>query len=130
MPHQTTLNPEMQDCIEACLDCYRTCQQMALTHCLQQGGKHVEPEHFRLMLDCAEICRTSAHLMLNNSPFHTATCGTCAEVCRACAESCEKLDGMEDCAKVCEQCAQSCERMAGHGRTGAAGGRPGAHHHQ
>jgi hypothetical protein len=28
----------------------------------------VEPKHFRLMMACAEICRTSAHFMLLNTP--------------------------------------------------------------
>ena len=129
MSHHTQ-NPEMQDCIETCLDCYRSCQQTALTHCLEAGGKHVEPEHFRLMLDCAEICRTAAHLMLGNSPYHHAICGQCAEICKACAESCQSLEGMEDCAKICEQCARSCEQMAGQSAGGKSSGRSSHHANQ
>ena len=26
-----------------------------MNHCLKTGGKHVEPDHFRLMLNCAEM---------------------------------------------------------------------------
>ena len=59
---------EMQACIDECLRCYQTCLGMASNHCLPAGGKHVEPEHFRLMMACAEICRTSAHFMLIGLP--------------------------------------------------------------
>lgn len=129
MPHQQKVNPEMQDCIETCLDCFKTCQQTALQHCLPMGGKHVEQEHFRLMFDCAEICRSAATLMINGSPFHHQLCGVCAEICRACAESCKAIEEMEDCAKVCEQCADSCERMAGMGDAGQGGQGRGAEQH-
>jgi hypothetical protein len=49
-----------QDCIEDCLRCYRVCFEMAMTHCLEHGGRHVEPGHFRIMMACAEICRLRA----------------------------------------------------------------------
>src|SRR5215216_747203 len=62
------LSREMKNCIDECLRCYQICLGTAMTHCLEQGGKHVEPKHFRLMMACAEICRTSAHFMLLNTP--------------------------------------------------------------
>lgn len=85
---------------------------MAMTHCLVVGGKHVEPHHFRLMMDCADVCRSTADFMLRESPFHPRTCAVCAEICAACAESCRNLDGMEDCVKDCRRCAESCRAMA------------------
>lgn len=105
--------PDMQDCIDACTNCYQACQQTALTHCLQMGGRHVAPGHFRLMIDCAEICRTSAALQLAASPFSARLCALCADVCHACAESCRELDGMEDCLQACEHCENTCREMAG-----------------
>lgn len=42
-------NNEMKACIDACLACYQTCIGMASTHCLEEGGEHVEPTHFRTM---------------------------------------------------------------------------------
>ena len=45
----------------------------------RSGGEHVAPPHFRLMMACAEICRTSAHFMLIGTPHHKHTCGECAE---------------------------------------------------
>ena len=64
------VSKEMQACIDECMGCYKVCLGMAMTHCLEQGGKHVEPKHFRLMMACAEICRTSAHFMLIRTPHH------------------------------------------------------------
>ena len=110
--HHTHASREMTACIQACLDCYRHCQHTALTHCLEMGGEHVEPAHFRLMIDCAEVCRTSAAMMINDSSYHAETCRLCAEVCRDCAESCRALGDMDECVRACEQCAESCEAMA------------------
>ncbi|KQW18131.1 ferredoxin [Afipia sp. Root123D2] len=106
------LSPEMQKCIDACLDCYKTCLGMAMNHCLEAGGEHVAPPHFRLMMACAEMCRTSAHFMLISSPHHKQTCRECAEICTECAKDCERLDGMEDCVAACRACADSCSAMA------------------
>jgi|SRR4051812_12391363 hypothetical protein len=105
--------PEMQSCIDACLSCYETCIDMAMSHCLEQGGRHVEPAHFRLMMACAEICRASAQIMLTGTEMHTASCAACAEICSACAASCGTLDGMEACVAACRSCAESCRKMAG-----------------
>jgi hypothetical protein len=113
MKHPTAIDPAMQSCIKACEDCHRICLTMAMRYCLEMGGKHVAPEHFRLMLSCAEICQTSANFMLGASPMHRSTCRACADVCEACAESCEQLSGMEECAKMCRSCAKSCRAMAG-----------------
>lgn len=103
----------MQECIDYCAQCHRLCLEMAMNHCLEQGGKHVEPAHFRLMMNCAQICQTAADFMLSRSPLHPQTCAVCASVCEACAESCETLDGMEDCVRACRACAESCREMAG-----------------
>ena len=54
------ISPEMRACIDECLRCYQLCLSEASQHCLEAGGKHVEPEHFRLMLACAESCRRMA----------------------------------------------------------------------
>ena len=67
------LSKEMRDCINACLACYASCLGTSMMHCLEQGGKHVEPEHFRLMMACAEICRVSAHFMLIGTEHHKHT---------------------------------------------------------
>jgi hypothetical protein len=102
-----------QHCIEDCLRCYRVCVDTAMTHCLERGGRHVEPHHFRIMMACSEICRTAAHFMLMRSEHERHLCGECAEICEQCAESCERIGDMEDCAEQCRRCAKSCRGMAG-----------------
>lgn len=112
---QHTMSQEMQNCIANCTRCHQICV-MTTTHCLQMGGKHTEPHHIQLLLDCAEICQTSANFMLRGSDFHPRTCGVCAEICIRCAEDCERLaqgdQQMQACADMCRQCAQSCQQMA------------------
>ncbi len=105
------LSPEMQACVETCLRCHSTCLGMASHHCLEAGGKHVEPQYFRLMLACAEMCRASATMMLIGTEHHKQTCRSCAEVCEACAKSCEQIGDMEECVQACRACAESCHKM-------------------
>lgn len=110
MHHQ--ISPEMKACIEDCLRCHSACLGMASHHCLAQGGRHVEPAHFRLMLSCSEICRSAADMMLIGSQHHGRVCAVCAEICDACAKSCDALGDMADCVETCRRCAESCRRMA------------------
>lgn len=108
---------EMDDCIEACLQCHVVCT-MTAQYCLAQGGDHAALDLVGVLLDCAQICQTSADFMVRGSPYHTLTCHACAEVCRGCAEACAAMEGSEElahCAEVCTACAQSCEVMAGEG---------------
>ena len=116
MAHAQHMTSEMRDCIQSCLDCYSICLE-TVQHCLMMGGKHADAKHIGLLKACAKICETSASFMLTGSEFHTRTCGVCAEVCHACAESCTRMAGgdetMQRCADVCRRCAESCQQMAG-----------------
>lgn len=108
-------NKLIEKCVDDCLSCYRECST-CLTHCISLGGDHVESKHLNLMMECAEVCRTSVELMLRQSQFSMEMCELCAKVCDACAESCSSIDAddsmMEKCAQVCRQCAESCREMA------------------
>ena len=110
------ISQDMRECITNCQQCAAICLE-TMSHCLALGGKHAQAMHINLLLDCPEICRTSAGFMLRGSELHPRTCGVCAEVCRACAESCDQLAGgdelMKRCAEMCRRCADSCERMSG-----------------
>ena len=101
-----------QNCIENCSKCYAICYSTAINHCLKMGGKHVEPEHFKLMLNCAKVCQASACLQMSESPFSKKLCAVCAEICEACAKSCESIGDMDECVEACKKCAQSCHEMA------------------
>jgi hypothetical protein len=105
---------DLAQCIQDCLDCYRECLGTATTYCLDQGGDHDEPQHIRLMLDCAEMCRTCADFMIRESASHQAACGLCADLCERCADSCDAIDDehLRRCAERCRRCAASCREMA------------------
>ena len=106
------LSAEMRSCIEDCQACAAVCLSDAIQHCLAKGGRHTEPEHFKLMLDCAEFCQTAANFMARGSDHVAHVCRECAEICRACADSCEALGDMAECVEACRRCAESCEKMA------------------
>ncbi len=109
-----SMSTDMQACIQECLSCHSVCLA-TVTHCLQMGGEHAEAAHIGLLLDCAEICQTSANFMLRSSNFHTRTCALCAEICEQCAADCERFGDdaqMKACAENCRRCAESCRRMA------------------
>jgi hypothetical protein len=80
--------------------------EIAFTPLRHQSGAlrasiQVEPDHFRPMMACAEICRTSAQFMLVNTPHHKHTCAECAEVCEECARDCEHLGDIQECVDAC-----------------------------
>lgn len=110
------LSQQMQQCIQNCLDCHSICLSTVSTYCLKQGRHHAEAAHIRLMLDCAEICQTSANFMLRGSDAHARICGVCAEICDHSGSDCELFADddaqMQVCAEVCRRCAQSCRNMA------------------
>lgn len=112
MPHAST-NADMQRCIDECRVCHDVCLE-TIGHCLEMGGEHAEPAHIRVLMDCAEICQTSANFMVRGSDAHGFTCSACAEVCERCARECERFDDdfMKQCAEACRRCAESCREMA------------------
>ncbi len=108
------VSPDLQQCIQACLDCHSLCSN-TVTYCLQQGGAHAEVDHITLMLDCAEISQTCANFMLRKSALHMRTCKICAEVCNMCAMDCQRFaddERMQACADACRQCSAHCREMA------------------
>jgi hypothetical protein len=115
MPHEKNISREMRQCAEECLSCASICTE-AVPHCLLLGGRHAMADHIGSLIDCAQICQTSADFMLRGSHAHTEVCGVCATVCRTCEASCRELaddELMKRCADECARCAESCERMAG-----------------
>jgi len=106
----------MRQCIDECLDCHATCEA-TFTYCMAREGTHADRTRMLILLDCAEICSTSAGFLLRGSERHHQTCETCANVCQQCADWCERLaldPVMKQCAATCRQCAKSCEEMVKH----------------
>jgi len=112
---QATPYGDRKQCIEFCLDCHRTCIDTAMAHCLEMGGDYVQPAHFRLMMNCADLCRTTADFLLSASEFSAQLCALCAEVCEACADSCRDIGDMDNCVLACDLCADSCAAMSAQG---------------
>jgi hypothetical protein len=104
----------MEECTENCTRCHRICLEAVARH-FRGEGRNVDGEDVRLLLDCAEICRTSADFMIRGSEMHGHVCGTCAVICEACARKCEKMRAdphLAACAEACDTCAKSCREMA------------------
>jgi len=110
----TNTKNAMHEAINVCWECRATCNDILFNYCLKTGGEHVEEAHVKLMMDCIQMCQTSADFMTRNSELHMAICNACADVCDKCAESCEKIDctTMKRCAEACRRCAESCRNMA------------------
>jgi hypothetical protein len=106
---------KMDECIQNCLDCYRACLA-TVPHCLTRGGEHASQAHITMLLECAELCQTSARLMLIQSTIHGEVCGVCATACERCAEDCQRMGAgdakMLNCADVCSRCAKTCDSMS------------------
>lgn len=115
------LSPEMQECIRICWECRNECQETLYSHCLAEGGEHVEEAHVKLMADCIQICQAAADFMTRRSPVHASVCAACAEVCEACAASCARIgdEVMQACAEICRKCAEHCRRMGSAARKAA-----------
>ena len=116
MPHTAnhTGNAALDQCIDDCQHCATSCHA-TVAHCLEKGGKHADPRHIALLLDCAAICETAAASMAHQSSVHSTICAACADVCRACEQSCRAMGDdrvMKECAEACRKCAESCEKMA------------------
>lgn len=107
-----SMDAMMKACIDECLKCHVICLSMATGFCLTKGGVHAAPAHIRVMLDCAQICATTADFMARGSAYHVALCLLCADICDACAKSCAGMSGMEACLATCRACAKSCRDMA------------------
>ena len=112
MHHRT--DPALDHCIEQCWSCRDTCQSTLFNYCIDMGGPHVDAGHVRLMMDCIEMCQTSADFMTRNSQLYGLICAACGEACEACAKSCDAIGDaeMQKCAESCWRCARSCREMA------------------
>jgi hypothetical protein len=96
-----------QECESICI---RTIQ-----HCLQTGGKHTEPNHIRLLQDCADVCESSAKHFARDSKYNGGVGNLCAQICDDCAASCDKFANdpqMKACADACRACAAACRQAA------------------
>lgn len=106
---------ELLACIAECSTCHDVCEE-TITHSLRSGGDFADTELVRALIDCAQICQTSADFMLRSSTSYKLVCDVCAQVCAACADECERFehdDWMRTCAQTLRSCTTACQKMAG-----------------
>lgn len=124
MTHRPAANRSnaLNECIDHCNQCLSTCRETR-DYCVKMGGSHATSEHISLLAVCADICATTANMVLRGAPILTVVSDACAEVCRECAIACDAFDDQESarCAEMCRRCAKSCVAIATEERLKSAG---------
>lgn len=111
--YMTPIN--FDECIDACLDCAKVCQQCA-TACLKENNPATFSRCIELNITCATICLATAQVLNQRSDFSEKVCNQCAEICHACYEECLKHPELGHCqraAEVCRVCEELCLDMTG-----------------
>jgi hypothetical protein len=93
------MNPRVDDCLAACLECHRIC--LETVSYLTAGEHAVGAEDIRLLFNTAEVCRTHASLL--------------RELCEQAARFCDGRTGeprLQACAAACYRCAEACRGIA------------------
>ena len=106
------LTAEMERCIRECMACYELCLETAVNHQLSIADTQLDPAHLRLLISCAEICQTTARVILTGSPLHKPAARICAKICRRCAAESARQSATEHCAQAARTCAEWCQRVA------------------
>jgi hypothetical protein len=105
-----------------CLHCGDVCED-TVAHALRVGGTHADDERVGALLDCADVCRTTARFIRRGSPVAGRTAAITADLCERVADVCGALVGddvMATCAAVCRRCAAWCRRLGRTERSRAA----------
>lgn len=113
MMDATAPTQAMREAIRECTSCAIAAKE-ALTFSLAHGAEHAEADHLRLLMDCAQICQTSADFLLRASPLNGDICRACAIVCRAVGADASDIGTPEllRLAEHCRACATACDTMA------------------
>jgi hypothetical protein len=111
----TPMSKDMQACVGACMACHTMCEE-TMSSCLSMGGGQDSMQIMRALMDCTEMTRMCADMMMRRSPLAAEMCAMCARACDMCAEACMSMPGdpqMKRCADACRRCAEMCRAMAG-----------------
>jgi Domain of Unknown Function (DUF326) len=109
------INADTQKSIDACIESYSCCEQ-TIAHCLKQGGQYADMMMMGPMMDCVDVARTCADMLMRQSPQAMEMAAICARVTDMCAEACMTMTSdpvMKRCAGICRACAEACRSMAG-----------------
>lgn len=103
------------DALTACADICTACADACLAE--EQVGEL--RRCIRLNLDCADLCRTTAALLLRQTEpdlaVVRAAVDACARACKSCGDECgghaELHDHCRVCAEACTACEDACRRV-------------------
>jgi len=96
----------------ACLRAHQACED-AVTQALRGDG--AVDERVGTLLDCADVCRTTARYIRYGSPLLRGTAGVAAELCARAAEACAAVaavPAMASHAEALRRAAACCQRVA------------------
>ncbi|WP_405490106.1 four-helix bundle copper-binding protein [Streptomyces sp. NBC_00096] len=117
MTQQSALAPlskTMQEAIEACMSCHAVCEE-AMSACMSGGGQ-AQMQIMRALMDCSELTRMCADMVMRRSRMSAEMCALCAKACDMCAEACRSMPDdpqLMRCADACSSAAEMCRSMAG-----------------
>jgi hypothetical protein len=113
MPNSSSSNSTIEQCIDDCLRCVRTCSASVEESLAHDPAKMADC--IRLCHECAPVCGACVTLLSGNSRFEYKLCDACADICEACAAECGKypeMKTMRECAEACRRCAKACREVA------------------
>jgi len=98
----------------ACLRAHQACEE-AVAQALRTDESGGVDERVGALLDCADVCRTTARYIRYGSPLLRGTAGVAAELCTRAAEACAAaaaVPAMAAYAEACRRAAACCRRVA------------------
>ncbi|GLW96590.1 four-helix bundle copper-binding protein [Microtetraspora sp. NBRC 16547] len=115
MKQEKKITPEMQKCIDRCMEVHSICEQ-TMTHCLQQGGKHADMAMMGALMDCSDMTRMCGDMMMRQSPMAMDLAAMCAQAADRCAEMATSVGGgdpmMKKCADACREFSRTARAVA------------------
>jgi hypothetical protein len=101
------------ECARLCRESQRLCLETAIY--LSTSNRPVEAAHLRLFFSCAELCHTSAGLLVGDAHLARRATSACAELLDRCARICDEFGDdptLRACADACRRCAEACYQLA------------------
>lgn len=98
----------------ACLRAHEGCED-TVGHLLREPAAAGDDERIGVLLDCADVCRTTMRFIRSGSPLLRGTAGVAAELCERAAEACALRApdvALVTCAEACRRCADWCRQLA------------------
>ena len=105
-------NEMMTRCCDMAMECQKCCLE-TIKFCLQKGGKYCDVSMITKLMDCAQMCSTTATFCASQSDMCMSVCDSCAKVCEDCAKCCEMFSEpeMKRCAEMLRKCVEMCKKM-------------------